>query len=50
MGEEVGTMQFRVQGEQIKNNDEKKKKKKKMSIQKKEGQRKICMRKEKKLK
>jgi hypothetical protein len=27
MGEEVGTMQFRVQGEQIKNNNEKKKKK-----------------------
>jgi hypothetical protein len=26
MGEEVGTMQFRVQGEQIKNNNEKKKK------------------------
>jgi hypothetical protein len=29
MGEEVGTMQFRVQGEQIKNNNEKKKKMKK---------------------
>jgi hypothetical protein len=26
MGEEVGTMQFRVQGAQIKNNNEKKKK------------------------
>jgi hypothetical protein len=35
MGEEVGTMQFRVQGEQIKN-DERKKKKKKMSIKKKD--------------
>jgi hypothetical protein len=33
-GEEVGTMQFRVQGEQIKNNNEKKKKEK-MSIKKK---------------
>jgi hypothetical protein len=33
MGEEVGTMQFRVQGEQIKNNNEEKKK---MSIKKKE--------------
>jgi hypothetical protein len=32
MGEEVGTMQFRVQGEQIKNDE---KKKKKMSIKKK---------------
>jgi hypothetical protein len=31
MGEEVGTMQFRVQGEQIKNDE----KKKKMSIKKK---------------
>jgi hypothetical protein len=30
MGEEVGTMQFRVQGEQIKN-DERRKKIKKMS-------------------
>jgi hypothetical protein len=27
MGEEVGTMQFRVQGEQIKNGERKKKKK-----------------------
>jgi hypothetical protein len=34
MGEEVGTMHFRVQGEQIKN-DEKRKKKEKMSIKKK---------------
>jgi hypothetical protein len=34
MGEEVVTMQFRVQGEQIKNN-KKKGKKKKMSIKKK---------------
>jgi hypothetical protein len=34
MGEEVSTMQFRVPGEQIKNNNEKKKKMKKMSIQK----------------
>jgi hypothetical protein len=33
MGEEVGTMQFRVQGEQIKN-DERRKKIKKMSIKK----------------
>jgi hypothetical protein len=28
MGEEVGTMQFRVQGEQIKNDERKKEKKK----------------------
>jgi hypothetical protein len=34
MGEEVGTMQFRVQGEQIKNDE--KRKKIKMSIKKKE--------------
>jgi hypothetical protein len=33
MGEEVGTMQFRVQGEKIKN--EKNEKKEKMSIKKK---------------
>jgi hypothetical protein len=31
MGEEVGTMQFRVQGDQIKN-DERRKKEKKMSL------------------
>jgi hypothetical protein len=29
MGEEVGTMQFRVQGEQIKNDERKRKKEKK---------------------
>jgi hypothetical protein len=35
MGEEVGTMQFRVQGEQIKNDERKKEKKEeKMSIKK----------------
>jgi hypothetical protein len=34
MGEEVGTMQFRVQGEQIKKEKERKKEKK-MSIKKK---------------
>jgi hypothetical protein len=33
MGEEVGTMQFRVQGEQIKN-DERKKIKKKLRMRK----------------
>jgi hypothetical protein len=32
MGEEVGTMQFRVQGEQLKNDE--RKKKKNMSIKK----------------
>jgi hypothetical protein len=42
MGEEVGTMQFRVQGEQIKK--EKEKKRKKVSIKKE-----IKMRKEKKM-
>jgi hypothetical protein len=35
MGEEVGTMQFRVQGEQIKNIIMKKRKKEKLSIKKK---------------
>jgi hypothetical protein len=30
MGEEVGTMQFRVQGEQIKNDEKVKKKKKRV--------------------
>jgi hypothetical protein len=50
MGEEVGTMQFRVQGEQIKNNNEKKKKKKKMSIQKKRGTKKNMYEKRKKIK
>jgi hypothetical protein len=44
MGEEVGTMQFRVQGEQIKNDE--RRKKKKMSINKKR-ERKICMKKDK---
>jgi hypothetical protein len=45
MGEEVGTMQFRVQGEQIKN-DERKKRGEKMSIKKRKKIKKICMRKE----
>jgi hypothetical protein len=35
MGEEVGTMQFRVQGEQIKKNKESKKRKKKYMYKKK---------------
>jgi hypothetical protein len=43
MGEEVGTMQFRVQGEQIKNDE--RRKKRKMSIKKKDKE-KVCMRKE----
>jgi hypothetical protein len=45
MGEEVGTMQFRVQGEQIKK-WWKKKREEKMSIKKKDKE-KVCMRKEK---
>jgi hypothetical protein len=46
MGEEVGTMQFRVQGEQLKNDE--RIKKKNMSIKKrKKIKKKICMRKEK---
>jgi hypothetical protein len=40
MGEEVGTMQFRVQGEQMKND-----KKEKISIKKKREIKKICTRK-----
>jgi hypothetical protein len=36
MGEEVGTIQFRVQGEQIKNNKEKRKKEKNEYKEKKE--------------
>jgi hypothetical protein len=39
MGEEVGTMKFRVQGEQIKNDE--RRKNKKMSIKKRK--REICM-------
>jgi hypothetical protein len=42
MGEEVGTMQFRVQGEQIKNDE--RRKNEKMSIKKeKKDKEKMCM-------